>query len=324
MFLYNNLNAPASPNRTLVIVEIKSGMGTAQIAAMLVDKKVIRSKMAFVALAKLGGMGARLKAGEYEIDSSNTASTILARLVEGKSVLHQVTVPEGFSVVQVAQLMASKGFSNQQSIIKAAEDKALLSTFGIQAGSAEGYLLPETYRFRKDVTAEEIVRTMLGLFTSKVRPFVDKYQAGSAIGFHGILTLASIIEKEAAGPDEFTTISAVFHNRLKINMPLQADPTVIYAIPKFDGDIRKKDLGIDSPYNTYRYRGLPPGPIANPGLRAIEAAYAPKDVGYLYFVAMGSEKKHYFSSTLQEHNKAVRRYQLGIVSRAHSANDLAG
>jgi len=314
MYSYDSLNAPASNTPLLVTVEIKSGMNTARIAEILAEKKAVRSKTAFLLLAKLSGKAARLKAGEYQIDASNPVSTIITRIVEGKSVLHPVTVPEGLTVDQISRLMDSKGFSNRQSIVNAASNGTILSEFGIQAANAEGYLMPETYRFRKDATAEEIVRAMLTVFFNKVRPLIEKHQAESPTDFRGILTLASIIQKEAAGEEEFTTISAVFHNRLKLNMQLQADPTVIYAIPQFDGNIRKKDLSIDSPYNTYRYRGLPPGPIANPGVRAIEAAYLPKDVGYLYFVAMGTEKRHYFSSTLKEHNKAVRKYQLGIAS----------
>lgn len=277
---------------------------------MLEEKQAIRSRLVFSLLAKFSDQSDKLKAGEYEIDASNDAATILSRIVEGRSVLHHVTVPEGLTISQIARLLASKGISDETAIINASKNPKLLVAFGIPGRDAEGYLMPETYAFRKDMSADEVVRKMAALFFVKAKPLVDKYQADSKLSLHSIVTLASIIEKEGAGPEEFGTISAVFHNRLRINMPLQADPTVIYANPGYDGSIHKKDLSIDSPYNTYKYRGLPPGPISNPGLKAIEAAYVPKDADYLYFVAMGAGKGHYFSTTLEEHNKAVKKYIL--------------
>jgi UPF0755 protein len=312
-FVFQSLNAPLSQMRAMVNVEIKVGMNNNQIASLLLEKRAIRSKPFFAMMAKLTGKSVKLKAGEYEIDASNTSWTILKRVVDGKSVLHKVTVPEGFSVAQIARLIASKGLSDEQSLLMAARAPELLNKFGIKGRDAEGYMMPETYSFRKDSSADEIVNKMVSLFFTKVKPIVAKYQAGSKQTLHEILTLASIIEKEAANQDEFPIVSAVFHNRLHRGMLLQADPTVIYATPDYDGTIHKKDLSIDSPYNTYKYYGLPPGPIANPSLRAIEAAYAPKKVKFLYFVAMGKGKGHYFSSSLKEHNKAVKKYITGGV-----------
>jgi UPF0755 protein len=310
LFTFQSLSAPASHTSRMVTVEIKSGMSTSKIAAALEEKHAIRSRLVFTLLAKFNGKSDKLKAGEYEIDAANDAATILARIAEGNSVLNYVTVPEGLTLAQIARLLAGKGISDEASLINAARNPKLLAAFQISGRDAEGYLMPETYSFRKDMSADEVLRRMTSLFFIRSKPLVEKYQANSKLNLHSIITLASIIEKEGAGPEEFGAISAVFHNRLRLNMPLQADPTVIYANPNYDGNIHKRDLSIDSPYNTYKYRGLPPGPIANPGLKAIEAAYAPRDADYLYFVAMGSGRGHYFSSTLEEHNKAVKKYIL--------------
>ncbi|MBI3580823.1 MAG: endolytic transglycosylase MltG [Nitrospinae bacterium] len=310
IFLFGRLTAPASPTSRMVAVEIKAGMRTSKIAAALEEKGAIRSRLAFTILAKLTGKSDKLKAGEYEIDASNDAAVILERIATGKSVLHQITVPEGLTLVQTARLLASRGICDEASVLGAARKPALLAAFGIPGRDAEGYLMPETYAFRKDAPADEVVRKMIALFFARTKPLADKYQPSSKMSLHSVVTLASIIEKEGAGPEEFRTISAVFHNRLRLNMPLQADPTVIYANPNYDGNIHKKDLSLDSPYNTYKYRGLPPGPIANPSLRAIEAAYDPLEADYLYFVAMGTGMGHHFSTTLEEHNKAVRKYVL--------------
>jgi UPF0755 protein len=310
LFAFRSLTSPASPQKQMITVEIKIGMRTSKIAELLHEKGAIRSALAFVILTKLSGKSDKLKAGEYEIDASNDAATILTRIVEGKSVLRLVTIPEGLTLVQTARLLASKGFGDEQELINAAKKPELLAFYGIPGRDAEGYLMPETYSFRKDLPADDVIRKMVTLFFNKSKPLVEKYGPASGLNFHQIITLASIIEKEAAGPEEFPLVSAVFHNRLRLKMPLQADPTVIYANPDYDGTIHKKDLSIDSPYNTYKYRGLPPGPIANPGLRAISAAYAPESVDFLYFVAMGGGKGHHFSATLEEHNRAVRKYIL--------------
>ena len=170
--------------------------------------------------------------------------------------------------------------------------------------------MPETYRFPKSASAGEIIAKMISTFLEKIEPIKRKNESKKTLEFGETVTLASIIEKETGNKDEYRLISAVFHNRLQKGMLLQADPTVIYGLPDFDGNITKKDLSYDSPYNTYRYRGLPPGPISNPGLLAIEAAYNPAKSDYLYFVATKSEGKHYFSNNLPEHNRAVRKYQL--------------
>ena len=186
---------------------------------------------------------------------------------------------------------------------------------GVPADSLEGYLFPETYHFGKFTTEATLVKIMIDTF--KERALKKEFlQRARKIGFtyHEIITLASLIEKETGKDSERKQISSVFHNRLKKNMPLQTDPTVIYAIENFDGNIRKRDLKIDSPYNTYRYKGLPPGPIASPGLKSIVAALYPEKTTNLYFVSR-QDGSHQFSATLNEHNRAVQKYQLRRVRR---------
>jgi UPF0755 protein len=309
-YLYKSYLSPVSATSSKVTVEIKSGMTTRQIAALLEDKKVIRSKKAFVLLANYTGKSEKLRAGEYELDGSNSPGQILKKLLEGKVLLHEVTIPEGHTITQIAELMAKAGFGEAVSFVNAAKDMEILSRFGIKGSSAEGYLMPETYFFTKNAPAGEILNKMISTFFEKVEPLRREKEADSPLTFGETIILASIIEKETANRDEYGLISSVFHNRLKRGMLLQADPTVIYGLPDFDGNIRKEDLSYDSPYNTYRYRGLPPGPISNPGLAAIEAAYDPDRTDYLYFVATNNEGRHYFSKRLSDHNRAVAKYQL--------------
>jgi UPF0755 protein len=185
----------------------------------------------------------------------------------------------------------------------------------ITSDSLEGYLFPETYHFSKHTSEQKIVQAMLNTFKQRITngDILDQIQK-SDMSLHEVITLASLIEKETGMNDERKHISSVFHNRLRRNMRLQTDPTVIYAIEEFDGNIRKKDLNIDSPYNTYRYKGLPPGPIANPGIKSIVAALNPIRSNHLYFVSR-KDGSHHFSSNLREHNRAVQKYQLKKVTR---------
>jgi len=309
-YIYNTYLAPVASVSTKITVEIKNGMTAKQIGKLLEQNKIIRSEKAFVWIANYSGKAERLRAGEYELDSSNAPGQILRHLLKGKVLLHEVTVPEGLAITQTALLFSQAGYGKADSFIEAAANRKLLDRFGIKENNAEGYLMPETYRFPKSASAAEIVTKMISTFLEKVESLKLHNQPVSSLRFNEIITLASIIEKETGNKDEYSLISSVFHNRLKKGMMLQADPTVIYGLPDFDGNIRKKDLLYDSPYNTYRYRGLPPGPISNPGLAAIEAAYKPAETDYLYFVATKSEGRHYFSSNLREHNRAVAKYQL--------------
>jgi UPF0755 protein len=240
-------------------------------------------------------------------------SEILQRITSGQTVLHPITIPEGYRITEIATLLQSEGLANKEIFIQQTRDKDLIKSLDISAENLEGYLFPETYHFSKFTQEKKIVKTMVATFKEKVlKPQLLKKAQESSLSWHKIITLASLIEKETGLDSERKIISSVFHNRLKKNMRLQTDPTVIYAIEKFDGNIRKRDLKIDSPYNTYRYKGLPPGPIANPGLKSIVAAISPIESEYLYFVSR-KDGSHHFSPTLKEHNRAVQKYQLNKV-----------
>jgi len=307
--VFHSLFSPVSSFPDKRLVSIKPGMNTESIGLLLEKEGIIRSGKGFALYAKLTGKAEKLRAGEYELDRAKTTPAILEEILKGRVKLYPVTVPEGLTLVETARLMEKNGFGNEASIILSASDPEMLKSFGIKNRNAEGYLFPDTYRFNRDVPGREIVRQMISTFFKKVEPLKLKYQSGSTLSFEQIVTLASIIEKETANRREYRLISAVYRNRLKKGMKLQADPTVIYALPDFDGNIRKKDLSYDSPYNTYMHYGLPPGPISNPGLKAIEAAYDPAEEDFLYFVAMRAGGAHYFSRTYSEHINAVRKYQ---------------
>src|SRR6266436_7185414 len=206
-------------------------------------------------------------------------------------------------------MLESERLAASGAVVRRASDRAFLATLTIEGPSLEGYLFPDTYQFVRGMTTEEILTRMVQRFRAKLDPDVAARAQARGLSVHQLLTLASIIEREAVARDELRTISGVFWNRLKLNMPLQADPTVQYATGKERRALTRADLRIDHPYNTYRNPGLPPGPIASPGLAAIEAALEPAPVKYLYFVAM-DDTHHHFSATIAEHNAAVARYRL--------------
>ena len=310
--LYIPLDAKSPQTK---VVEIPKGMNAKGIAHLLKEERLIRNGLTFRILAKAKGVENRLQAGEYELRSSLNLSRILSKIEKGKILTHPFTIPEGYNIRQIAQVLEEKGLAGKERFLKLAKDSKLISQFNIQAESLEGYLFPETYRVPKGMKEEEIIKLMLSQFNKRVTE--EERRRAEEIGFtlHQIIILASIIEKETAAPEEKALISAVFHNRLKAKKPLQSDPTVIYALGEaFDGNLRKEDLRIDSPYNTYRYQGLPPGPIGNPGKEAIQAALYPADTDYLYFVSR-NDGTHEFSSSLEEHNQAVWKYQKRRIDR---------
>jgi len=233
----------------------------------------------------------------------------LTLIETGRVKQHFVLHPEGATVAELARMLESERLAASGAVVRLASDPAFLATLTIEGPSLEGYLFPDTYQFVRGMTTEEILTRMVQRFRAKLGPDVAARAQARGLSVHQLLTLASIIEREAVARDELRTISGVFWNRLKLNMPLQADPTVQYATGKERRALTRADLGIEHPYNTYRSPGLPPGPIASPGLAAIEAALDPAPVKYLYFVAM-DDHRHYFSSTLGEHNAAVARYRL--------------
>jgi len=291
------------------VVEIPAHRGLFEVARLLDDAGVIRSPLGFTLLTVLRGSARGLKAGEYQIPQGANTLRILFQLEGGQVLQHSVVFREGSTVAELARQLEAERLARAEDVLRVAKDGFFLRTLDIRAGSVEGYLFPDTYQFIKGMTPEEMLARMVARMREQLPPELLAQAQARDLSLHQLLTLASIIEKEAVEPGEMRLISAVFWNRIKRDMPLQADPTVQYAVGKERQRLTREDLQVDSPFNTYRRLGLPPAPIANPGRVAIQAAVKPASVNYLYFVAM-DERRHQFSTTLAEHNAAVAKYRL--------------
>lgn len=314
-WFYYLASSPVDEDARMVVIKVKPGMTLKQVSVLLKKENLIKNSAVFRAIAFLQNKQNQIMVGEYEISSAMIPLDILGRVTSGKTVLHPVTIPEGYRITEIADLLVSNGLVDKEEFIRLTRDEEVLKFWDIPGESLEGYLFPETYHFSKFTDARKIIDTMMKTFQDQVKA-LNLAERAEAMKFtpHKVITLASIIEKETGKAEERPLIASVFHNRLKKNMLLQTDPTVIYAIKNFDGNIRKKDLSLDSPYNTYKHKGLPPGPIASPGLKAIIAVLEPDDSDYLYFVSR-QDGSHQFSTTLKAHNNAVRKYQLRKVRR---------
>ncbi|MCH8932215.1 MAG: endolytic transglycosylase MltG [Nitrospinae bacterium] len=308
--LYQYATTPASASQDGQVVEIKPGMTLKQVAHFLADKELLSEPSTFMLYTYLQGEQNHIQAGEYRFSPSMPPRDILEALTSGMAVLYTVTIPEGYRITDIAGLLEAKGLVDKPAFIEATRNRELLESLHIPSGSLEGYLYPETYKFSKAGGARRIVQTLLDTFKERVlQPERVQQAEAMQFTFHEIITLASLIEKETGLGKERKLISSVFHNRLAKKMRLQTDPTVIYAMVNFDGNIRKKDLSIDSPYNTYKHFGLPPGPIASPGLESIQAALDPEETDFLYFVSR-KDGSHQFSTNYKDHVRAVQKYQL--------------
>jgi len=290
------------------VVVIPDGSTFQQVATMLEREGLIKTSVFFVYSGKSQSADRKVHAGEYELNPGMTPADILAILLNGHVVLHPLTIPEGLTIVQIADVAAQDGFVDRAEFVRLAKDQTFISSLGVKAETLEGYLYPDTYKFPRGIKTREVLVAMVEQLRQEVGLDLHARMQELKMTMHEVLTLASVIEKETGSGSERPEISAVFHNRLKKHIPLQSDPTVIYGLPTFDGNIHKKDLSSLSPYNTYRVLGLPPGPIANPGIQAIRAALYPSDSHSLYFVSR-NDGTHQFSATLIEHNKAVEKYQ---------------
>src|SRR5712691_8675915 len=271
------------------VVEIPAHHGVLGVAQSLKEAGVIRSRLGFVMVSVLRGSARSLKAGEYEIPQNATPLIILSLLEDGKVRTHMVVFPEGGTVQDLARLLDSEQLGSGEEVPRLAREPGFLRSLGIEAESLEGYLFPDTYQFIKGMTTEEMLARMVQRLREQVTPVILARAQAKGLNLHQLLTLASIIEREAVAPQELPLISAVFWNRLRREMPLQADPTVQYAVRKERRALSRADLQVNSPYNTYRVLGLPPTPIASPGKAAIQAALEPAPVNYLYFVSIGDE-----------------------------------
>lgn len=293
-----------------LVVDVPAKQGVFAVARRLAEAGAIRSRLGFVLLSALRGSARSLRAGEYEIPRNASTVLILSLLEQGRVKKHTVRFPEGGTLEDLGRLLEAEQLARADEVMELARDPLFLQSLGVAAESLEGYVFPDSYDFIKGMTAREMLARMVHRLREQLAPELLARAAARGLTLHELLTLASIIEKEAVVPEERPLISAVFWNRLRRQMRLQADPTVQYAVGKDGRRLARADLVVDSPFNTYRFPGLPPGPIASPGMAAVRAAIEPARVKYLYFVSTGDAQRHHFSTTLAEHNSAVARYRL--------------
>ncbi|MBI4367608.1 MAG: endolytic transglycosylase MltG [Deltaproteobacteria bacterium] len=295
-----------------VVVTIAPGSSVAAIARELAAAGAIGSPAAFQFLVRAVGRARYLKAGEYVIPDGASMLAVYRKLRRGEFRTFRIRLPEGWSMRQIAAYLEQQPFARPgfgAEFLAACRDPAFLARLGLEgAASLEGYLYPSTYDLHRPGSAEDVAARLVAELLRQITPAMRERAAAMGLSLHHLLTLASIIEKETGAAAERPLVSSVFHNRLKQGMALASDPTVIYGLPQFDGNLRKADLRDPHPYNTYVHAGLPPGPIANPGLAAIEAALRPAATEYLFFVSRGNGT-HAFASTYEEHLRNVATYQ---------------
>ena len=293
-------------------VEILPGDGQRVIARKLVEAGVVRDEWSFRAALWQSGAARRLKAGEYRFDQPLRVRQVVDTLARGAVYLRQVTFREGLTIREMSRIYEEQGFGPAANFVKAAGKAALIQDIDPGARDLEGYLFPETYALPRRAAASDLVAAMVKRFRQVFDETLRQEARGQGTSVREAVTLASLVEKESAKAEERPLIAGVYRQRLRIGMALQCDPTVIYALEKagrYHGNLTREGLAFDSPYNTYRYPGLPPGPIAAPGRGAIEAAVRPADVDYIYFVSR-NDGSHAFARTLDEHNRNVHRYQI--------------
>lgn len=298
-------------------LKIRSGTSFNQIMRLLVHRNIVESDWKPRFTARLLGWRGKLKAGKYRIRSELSSYGLLKLLVDGRVAVERVTLPEGLQSRELAAILANRIEVDSTRFVAGVQDQDFCKALGIPGSSLEGFLFPDTYDFYWGMNAKQVIRIMVNQFHSQFNDSLRMGAEATGKSIIEILTLASIIEGEAVLDSERALISAVYHNRLRRGMRLQADPTIQFIIPDGPRRLLKKDLEMDSPYNTYRYSGLPPGPINNPGLASIVASMNPARANYLYFVANG-DGSHTFSMTLQEHLRAKARFDSYRRSVRHS------
>ncbi|MDH3392391.1 MAG: endolytic transglycosylase MltG [Desulfobulbaceae bacterium] len=311
-WLYLYAVTPMAPGddvgRTVVI---PPGASLSGIQRILVKEELVADDFRFRLLARLLQVGRRLQAGEYHLAKNLSPAQLLFEIESGRIVQRPVTIPEGVNLKEVAAILASGGWLGQEEFLRLVRDPDFVRRqMRVDAATLEGYLFPDTYYLTRGMQGREIVAMMVARLRTMLGELgIDREgKVGQGLTLHQVLTLASIVEKETAAPSERPLIAQVFLNRLQRGMRLQTDPTVIYGLASFDGNLTRKDLRTPTPYNTYIIKGLPPGPIGNPGRASIEAVLNPAEGSYLYFVSK-NDSTHYFSKSLAEHNRAVRKYQ---------------
>jgi UPF0755 protein len=300
---------PVSPgDGSVQLFVVERGDALSRVARKLEAKELVRNAFALKLLARWRGDASRLRAGEYDLSPSWSTRTILDRIIAGRVKTYEIVLPEGIRASEIGPRLAEIGVVGAENFLAVVHDAEFARSLGIEADSLEGYLYPETYRLSRDLSARDVARILVAQF-DRVWLEIEPTAREQAMTKHEIVTLASIVEKETGVPEERPLIAAVFHNRLRRRMRLETDPTVIYGIPNFDGNIKKKHLlDKSNPYNTYKIMGLPPGPIASPGIDALRAVLEPAESEYLYFVSR-NDGTHQFSVTYRDHVNAVNHYQ---------------
>lgn len=286
---------------------VRDGSTLKEVAGELNTREIITSKRLFLLWARLMGYSTNIKAGEYLLNSGMPPLKILNILSKGTILTHPVTIPEGFTRKQIGEILEKRGLTNKQEFLSLTGNPDIAKRYGISGPGLEGYLYPDTYKFGRGLPTMSVIDAMVKRFQEVAAPFRKRAEQLD-MAIEKVVILASIVEKETGRAEERPLIASVFLNRLKKRMRLESDPTVIYGLENFDGNLTRKHLVQKTPYNTYVIRGLPPGPISNPGREAIKAVLYPADTAYLYFVSK-NDGSHYFSETLSEHNKAVEIYQ---------------
>ena len=293
-------------------VDIPQRSGSRTIGERLVASGVVQDHLTFRIALWRSGKGRQLKAGEYRFDRAMTPAEVVDKIARGDVYTVAATFPEGLTIAEMAKIYEAHGLGTAQAFVDASRDVTAINDIDSKATDLEGYLFPETYALPRSADAAALVRLMVAGFRRVLTPEIRDAAKARNLSVRQLVTLASIVEKETARADERPLVAAVYQTRLRIGMPLQCDPTVIFALTRagrYDGNLHHDDLSFDSPYNTYRYAGLPPGPIASPGRASIQAVAHPADADYLYFVSR-NDGSHAFAKTLDEHSRNVQKYQV--------------
>jgi UPF0755 protein len=313
LLMFNYMVTPVSYEEKWRDVEIPEGSTFTDSINILKEKGLIKSRLGMLLMGRISRSDRDIKAGYYNFSESMTPLQIFNNLVDGRTIQFTITIPEGSELMKIRKQFLKTDLMDDESW-QLVYDEEFIRSLELEAPSLEGYLYPDTYKFSKGIKPETIFKIMVQRLKENFDEPLRKRSEEMGMSENKVLTLASIIEKEAIYDTERPIISAVYHNRLKKNMRLQADPTVLYGVKNRWKRIRYKDLKRETPYNTYRFKGLPPGPIASPGIKSIRAALYPSDVDYLYFVSKNNGL-HYFSKSNAEHSRAVVQYQLNGVKK---------
>lgn len=302
---------PVAPQAPVQVITIPPGSSVAEITDRLSATRLIRSPLAFLLVTRVRGVSGRLQHGEYALTPAMSTPQIVDRIARGEVILHPITIPEGYTAVQIMEALARSGLSGRAEFLRVVREEGGRFPFPFLEGrrnlDLEGYLFPDTYRLPRGLPPRQIVHRMLARFEERVTPVWAK---GPSVGvsLHEALIIASMVEREAQVASERPIIAGVIYNRLRKGWRLEIDATVLYALGRHTAQLTATDLQVDSPYNTYRHAGLPPGPISNPGLAAIEAALRPAATPYLFYV-LRTDGSHAFSRTFEEHLRAIRRWR---------------